>query len=234
MEHAMIDLYTWTTPNGVKISIALEELDLPYRVFPVNISEGDQFTPEFLKISPNHRIPAIVDNDGPNDEPLSIFESGAILIYLADKSGRLLPAEGSERYSVFQWLMFQMANVGPMFGQAGHFLRYAPEKIPYAVERYTNEVARLCGVMDRRLADVEYLAGSYSIADIACFPWIRTLQRREGGFDEFPNLVRWHETIAGRPAVKRGLEIPDPSLAPSSLTDKARDVLFGKTQYERR
>jgi GST-like protein len=230
----MIDLYTWTTPNGVKISIALEELDLPYRVFPINISEGEQFAPEFLKISPNHRIPAIVDSDGPNGEPLSIFESGAILIYLADKSGRLLPAEGADRYSVIQWLMFQMANVGPMFGQAGHFLRYAPEKIPYAVERYTNEVARLCGVMDRRLADAEYLADEYSIADIACFPWIQGIARREGGFEGVPNLARWHGAIAGRPAVQRGLEVPDPSLAPSKLTDKARDVLFGKTQYERR
>jgi len=230
----LIDLYTWTTPNGYKISIALEELDLPYRVYPINISEGEQFTPEFLKISPNHRIPAVVDNDGPDGEPYSIFESGAILIYLADKAGRLLPDGGSDRYSVIQWLMFQMANIGPMFGQAGHFLRYAPEKIPYAVERYTNEVTRLCGVMDRRLAESDYLAGTYSIADIACFPWIRPLERLESGFDDFPNLARWHEAIAGRPAVQRGLEIPDPSIAPSSLTDKARDVLFGKTQYQRR
>jgi GST-like protein len=230
----LIDLYTWTTPNGHKVSIALEELDLPYRVFPVNISEGEQFEPGFLRISPNNRIPAIVDNDGPDGTPLSVFESGAILIYLADKAGRLLPAEGPERYLVLQWLMFQMANIGPMFGQVSHFLRYAPEKIPYAIERYSSEAARLCGVLDRQLGEADYLAGAYSIADIACFPWIRPLERHGSGFADYPNLARWNEAISGRPAVQRGLEIPDPSLAATKLTDRAREVLFGKTQFQRR
>ena len=230
----MIDLYTWTTPNGYKISIALEELELPYRIIPVNIGAGEQFEPSFLEISPNNRIPAIVDHDGSGGKPLSLFESGAILLYLADKTGRLLPPDGPARYDVIQWLMFQMANIGPMFGQASHFLRYAPEKIPYAIERYTNEIKRLCGVMDRRLGESDYLAGAYSIADIACFPWIRPLERLEAGFDDYPNLGRWCQAIAGRPAVQRGLEVPDPALAAGELSDRAREVLFGKTQYERR
>lgn len=230
----MIDLYTWMTPNGHKVSIALEELELPYRVQPVNIGAGEQFEPEFLEISPNNRIPAIVDDDGPDGGRCSIFESGAILMYLADKTGLLLPQAGRDRYLVIQWLMFQMANIGPMFGQANHFRRYAPEKIPYAVERYTNEAARLCGIIDRRLSEANYLAGDYSVADIACFPWIRPLERVEKGFDGFPNLKRWCRAIASRAPVQRGLEVPDPSLAPSKLTDEAKDVLFGKTQYQRR
>jgi GST-like protein len=230
---AVIDLYTWSTPNGHKISIALEELDLGYRVVPVNIAAGEQFAAGFLEISPNNRIPAIVDHDGPGGEPYSIFESGAILMYVADKVGRLLPTERRDRYLVVQWLMFQMANVGPMFGQAGHFLRYAPEKIPYAVDRYTNEVARLCGIMDRRLSEADFLAGEYSIADIASFPWVRSVDSR-GGLDEYPNLARWTRAIARRPAVQRGLEVPDPARAATELTAEAREILFGQTQYRRR
>jgi GST-like protein len=233
-DDSMIDLYTWCTPNGFKVSIALEELELPYRVVPVDISAGAQFTPEFLAISPNNKIPAIVDREGPANEPYPIFESGAILLYLAEKTGRLIPQEIGGRFQAIQWLMFQMGGLGPMLGQAGHFKRYAPEKIPYAIERYTNEAGRLLGVLDRRLGEADYLAGEYSIADIACFPWVRTVALRGDGLEEFPNLSRWHQSIAGRPAVQRGLEVPDPSMAPSKLTDEAREILFGDTQYQRR
>ena len=174
----MIDLYYWPTPNGWKITIFLEEAETPYRVIPVNIGKGEQFSAEFLRISPNHRMPAIVDPDGPDGRPISLFESGAILIYLADKIGRFLAREPRARYETLQWLMFQMGGVGPMFGQAGHFLRYAPEKIPYAIERYTNEAKRLCRVLDGRLADRAFVAGEYSIADMAIFPWVHVLQER--------------------------------------------------------
>jgi GST-like protein len=230
----MIDLYTWGTPNGHKISIALEELELPYRAITVNIGAGDQFTTEFLAISPNNRIPAIVDLEGPDGEPYPIFESGAILLYLADKTGRLMPEDTAGRYRVIQWLMFQMAGLGPMLGQLGHFSRYAPEKIPYSIERYRKESGRLLGVLDRRLGEADYLAGEYSVADIACFPWVRTVEIHGGGLDDFPNLRRWHQSIAGRPAVQRGLEVPDPSLAAKKITDEAREFLFGDTQYKRR
>jgi GST-like protein len=230
----MIDLYSWPTPNGCKASIALEELELPYRVVPVNIGAGDQFQPEFLEISPNNKIPAIVDNDGPDGEPYPVFESGAILLYLAEKAGRLIPQDAGGRYRVIQWVMFQMGGLGPMLGQAGHFVRYAPEKIPYAIQRYTREASRLLGVLDRRLGEVDFLAGEYSVADIACFPWVQAVERRGDGLDDFPNLMPWCRTISSRPAVQRGLQIPDPSMAAKELTAEAREILYGDTQYKRR
>jgi GST-like protein len=234
MDRPVIDLYTWCTPNGFKVSIALEELGLPYRTIAVNIGAGEQFRSEFLEISPNNKIPAIVDHDGPDGAPISIFESGAILLYLAEKAGSLIPSDVSGRFRVIQWLMFQMAGLGPMLGQAGHFRRYARERIPYAIERYTRESGRLLGVMDSRLRQGEYLAGAYSIADIACFPWVRAAALRHDGIGEFPDLSRWYHTIDARPAVARGLQVPDPSVAPATLTDEAREFLFGETQYRRR
>jgi GST-like protein len=230
----MIDLYTWCTPNGFKVSIALEELGLPYRAIPVDITAGEQFRPGFIEISPNNKIPAIVDRDAPDGAPIALFESGAILLYLAEKTGGLLPSDTAGRFRVIQWLMFQMGGLGPMLGQAGHFRRYAPEKIPYAIERYTRESGRLLGVMDTRLRQVEFLAGDYSIADIACFPWVRAAVLRHDGIADYPNLGRWYHTIDARPAVARGLQVPDPSSAPATLTDEAREVLFGDTQYRRR
>jgi len=203
----MIDLYFWTTPNGYKATIMLAEIVAPYRVIPVDITAGDQFGPDFLKISPNNKIPAIVDHDGPNGNPLPIFESGAILLYLAEKSGQFLPSDPRARMDVLQWLMFQMGGVGPMLGQAHHFRRYAPDQIPYAIERYTKEAARLYGVIDRRLAEVEYLAGEYSIADIATFPWIRPHRWQGQELDIFPNLKRWYDSIKARPAVQEGLAV---------------------------
>ena len=197
-----IDLYTWTTPNGRKVSIALEELALPYRAHPINIGKDEQFAPDFLAISPNNKIPAIVDHDPPGSgEPFSAFESGAILIYLADKTGRFLPAEPLARSRVLQWLMFQMGSVGPMLGQAHHFRAYVREKIPYAIERYTKEAGRIYGILDRRLTDNAYLAGDYSIADMAVFPWIRLHGRQGQKLDDFPNLKDWFERIAARTAV---------------------------------
>jgi GST-like protein len=230
----MIDLYTSATPNGYKASIALEELELPYRVVPVNISAGEQFTPEFLAISPNNKIPAIVDHDGPGGDPLAVFESGAILIYLAEKASRLLPADAAGRSRTIQWLMFQMGGLGPMLGQAGHFLRYAPERIPYAIERYTREAGRLLGVMDRRLSGSEYLAGDYSVADIACFPWIRSATINGYDLSDFENLARWLEAIGARPAVVRGLAVPPRAKGPAAITEEARRNLFGDEQYRRR
>ena len=203
----MIDLYFWTTPNGYKVTIMLAELGLHYRVLPIDITKGDQFGAEFLKISPNNKIPAIVDHDGPGGQALPIFETGAILLYLAEKTGKLLPAEPRARMEVVQWLMFQMGGVGPMLGQAHHFRRYAPEQIPYAVERYTKEAARLYGVIDRRLADREYLAGDYSIADIATFPWIRPYRWQGQELETYPNLKRWFDAIKVRPAVQEGLAV---------------------------
>jgi GSH-dependent disulfide-bond oxidoreductase len=184
----MIDLYFWTTPNGYKVTIMLAEIGTPYRVIPIDITAGDQFAPDFLQISPNNKIPAIVDHDGPGGIPLPIFESGAILLYLAEKTGQFLPSDPRARTDVLQWLMFQMGGVGPMLGQAHHFRRYAPEQIPYAIERYTREAARLYGVIDRRLAEVEYLAGEYSIADIATFPWIRPHRWQDRSLMDLPIL----------------------------------------------
>jgi GST-like protein len=195
------------TPNGYKVTIALEELGIPYNVIPINIGKGDQFKPEFLKVSPNNKIPAMVDPEGPGGRPISIFESGAILIYLAEKSGKLMPKEPHGRYNVLEWLMFQMASVGPMLGQAHHFRRYAPEKIEYAINRYTNEVRRLYGVMNKRLATRDYLAGAYSIADMACVGWARGWERQGQDIGEFPHFKRWLERVTARPAVQRGLKL---------------------------
>lgn len=203
----MIDVYFWTTPNGYKVTIMLSEIGLPYRVVPIDITAGEQFGAEFLKISPNNKIPAIVDHDGPDGKPLPIFESGAILLYLAEKTGKLLPSEPRARSEAIQWLMFQMGGVGPMLGQAHHFRRYAPEQIPYAVERYTNEATRLYSVIDRRLAENEYLAGDYSIADIATFTWIRPYRWQGQVLEDYPNLQRWFDSIKLRPAVQEGLAV---------------------------
>ena len=205
----MIDLYTWSTPNGRKVSIMLEELGLAYTVFPIDITKGEQFAPEFLAISPNNKIPAIVDHDAADGEALRLFESGAILIYLAERHGRFLPEDLRPRLEVMQWLMFQMGNVGPLFGQAHHFRRSAKQKIPYAIERYTNETRRLYGVMDKRLAEREQLAGGdYSIADIATFPWVARHQWHGVELSEFANVKRWYDNLWRRPAVKRGYGVP--------------------------
>jgi GSH-dependent disulfide-bond oxidoreductase len=228
----MIDLYYWPTPNGWKVTIFLEETGTPYRVVPVNIGKGEQFTPEFLKISPNNRMPAIVDPDGPDGKPISLFESGAILIYLGEKVGQFWPREPRARYEVLQWLMFQMANVGPMFGQAGHFIRYAPEKIPYAIERYTNEVRRLCRVLDERLADREFVAGDYSIADMAIFPWVHAVERL-ASLAEAPHLSRWLTALRERPAVQRGLVVLKDTPPPGEMSEEARSILFGARQLAR-
>ena len=205
----MIDLYTWSTPNGRKVSIMLEELGLAYTVFPIDITKGEQFAPEFLAISPNNKIPAIVDHDAADGEALRLFESGAILIYLAERHGRFLPEDLRPRLEVMQWLMFQMGNVGPLFGQAHHFRRFAPEKVPYAIARYTKEAHRLYGVMDKRLAEREHLAGGdYSIADIATFPWVARHEWHGVELSEFANVKRWYDNLWRRPAVKRGYGVP--------------------------
>ncbi len=204
----MIDLYTWGTPNGRKASIALEELALAYKVHAIDIGKGDQFKPDYLAINPNGKIPAIVDPDGPDGKPMAVFESGAILIYLAEKTGELLPKDARGRSVAIQWLMFQMGGVGPMFGQAHHFRRFAPEKIPYAVDRYTNETKRLYGVLDRRLKDVAFLAGDYSIADIATYPWVSRHEWQGVTLAEFPSVKRWFDALSARPAVARGMAVP--------------------------
>jgi GSH-dependent disulfide-bond oxidoreductase len=230
----MIEVYSWATPNGHKVHIMLEECGLPYRAHPVDIGAGDQFKPEFLSISPNNKIPAIVDPDGPDGEPISMFESGAILLYLATKTGKLLPESVRGRYDVLQWLMFQMGGVGPMLGQAHHFRIYAPEKIEYAITRYTNEAKRLYGVMDKRLAKSRYIAGNdYSIADIAIFPWLRSWKNQGIDWADYPHLKGWFDEIGGRPAVQRGVEVLA-NLRKPLVDDKAREALFGTQQYERR
>lgn len=230
----MIDLYYWPTPNGHKVTILLEELCLPYEVKSVNILKGEQFEPEFLAISPNNRQPAIVDHDGPDGRRVALFESGAILLYLAEKAGRFWPEDPVERHTMIQWLMFQMANVGPMFGQCGHFKGYAPEPVPYAIERYTNETLRLYGVMDKRLAEVTYLAGNYSLADIATWPWVRVRWLHEIDLDRFPNVKRWYETIEARPAVQRGVAVLAEAEVIGNPTDETREVFFGRSQIEQR
>jgi GSH-dependent disulfide-bond oxidoreductase len=230
----MIEVYSWATPNGHKVHIMLEECGLPYRVHGVNIGAGEQFDPAFLAISPNNKIPAITDPDGPEGQPISLFESGAILLYLAAKTGRFLPTDVRGRYEVLQWLMFQMGGVGPMLGQAHHFRIYAPEKIPYAIERYTNEAKRLYGVLDKRLAKSKYLGGkAYSIADMAVFPWLRSWKNQGIDWADTPHLKGWFDEIAARPAVKRGVEVLAKERKPIT-DDKAREVLFGATQYQRR
>ncbi|HMM86720.1 MAG: glutathione S-transferase C-terminal domain-containing protein [Gammaproteobacteria bacterium] len=230
----MIEVYSWATPNGHKVHIMLEECALPYRVHPVDIGAGDQFDPAFLAISPNNKIPAIVDPDGPDGAPISLFESGAILVYLASKAGRFLPDSVRGKYEVLQWLMFQMGGIGPMLGQAHHFRIYAPQKIDYAIERYTNEARRLYGVLDRRLAKSRYIGGpEYSIADIAVFPWLRSWKNQGIDWVDYPHLKGWFDEIGARPAVRRGVEVLADRRKPLS-DDRARDVLFGQRQLERR
>ncbi|HPW06447.1 MAG TPA: glutathione binding-like protein [Burkholderiaceae bacterium] len=234
----MIQVYSWPTPNGHKVHIMLEECGLrlgrDWEAIPVNIGAGDQFTPEFLKISPNNKIPAIVDPHGPDGKPISLFESGAILLYLAAKTGKFLPRSDRAKYEVLQWLMFQMGSVGPMLGQTHHFRQYAPEKIEYAINRYTNETRRLYGVMNKQLATHKFMAGNqYSIADIAIFPWVRSWKNQGIDWAEFPHLKAWFDKISNRLAVKRGVEVLA-SLRKPITGDKEREVLFGKTQYEKR
>lgn len=204
----MIDLYTWGTPNGRKVSIMLEEIGLPYTVHPINISKDEQFQPHFLAISPNNRIPAIVDSEGPDGRPVSVFESGAILIYLAEKAGKLMPKDARRRIACLEWLMWQMGGFGPMLGQNHHFRRAAPEKVPYALDRYAKETARLYGVLNKRLADHEYVADEYSVADVAIYPWVARHGWHETSLDDFPNVKRWFAAITARPAVEKGMAVP--------------------------
>lgn len=231
----MIEVWTWPTPNGHKVHIALEELGFAYRVMPVDIGAGDQFSPEFLAITPNHRIPAIVDPQGPDGRAMPLFESGAILIYLAEKGGQLIPTDPVRRYACLQWLMFQMGGIGPMFGQYNHFASYAPERIGYAVDRYANEVARLHRVLEKRLAASEYLAGDqYSIADIAVFPWIRNPDRRGIDLANYPAVARWHDAITARPAVQRGVSVLAERRRQGPMSEAERDAMFGATQFANR
>jgi len=204
----LIDLYTWSTPNGRKVSIMLEELALPYKAHAIDIGKGDQFTPEFVAICPNSKIPAIVDSEGPDGKPYALFESGAILLYLAEKTGRLLPAGKAERYQAIQWLMFQMGGVGPMFGQVHHFVRAAPEPVPYAIERYSKETRRLYGVLDAHLGRQEWLASEYSVADIATYPWVARHEWHKVDLADFPAVQRWFDRIGARPAVQQGMKVP--------------------------
>lgn len=224
----MIDLYFWPTPNGFKISIMLEECGLPYRVRPVNIGKGDQFAPEFLALNPNHRIPVIVDGDAPGG-PLPVFESGAILVYLAEKAGRFLPAETRLRFDALQWLFWQMAGLGPMAGQAGHFLIYQEGKHGYATERYVTEYGRLLAVMERRLRDRDYLAGEYSIADMACLPWASPCERLGQNLDDLPGVAAWIGRLKARPAVQRGMEVGKELRSDKPLTEEQRRILYGQT-----
>jgi len=234
MSQAPIDVYSWPTPNGHKVHIMLEECRLPYVAHAVNIGKGEQFAPDFLAISPNNKIPAITDPAGPGGKPISLFESGAILVYLASKTGKLLPAGDRAKFEVLQWLMFQMGGVGPMLGQAHHFRLYAPEKLPYAIDRYTNEARRLYGVIDKRLANSRFIGGkSYSIADIAIFPWLRSWENQGIVLTDFRHLKTWFDAIAARPAVQRGVGVLADLRKPLT-DDKARDVLFGKTQFAKR
>lgn len=224
----MIDLYYWPTPNGFKIAIMLEECGLPYDVKPVNIGQGDQFKPEFLALNPNHRMPVIVDHEAEGG-PLSVFESGAILVYLAEKTGRFLPTDTHQRFDVMQWLFWQMAGLGPMAGQAGHFLFYQEGKHAYATERYTNEYGRLLAVMERRLRDRDYLAGEYSIADMACLPWVTPYERLGQGLDDLPGVAAWIERLKARPAVARGMEVGAELRSDKPLTEEQRRILYGQT-----
>ena len=226
----MIDLHYWPTPNGHKITLFLEETALPYRILPVNIGKGEQFNPDFLKIAPNNRMPAIVDHEpAGGGAPLSVFESGAILLYLADKSGRFLPKDLRGRTKALEWLFWQMGGLGPMAGQNHHFAVYAPEKIPYAIERYVKETNRLYGVLDRQLAGQEFIAGEYSIADMASYPWTVSHERQGQNLDDFPHLKRWYETIKARPATVQAYEKGDAVSRPTEMSDEAKKVLFGQT-----
>ena len=234
----MLNIYSWPTPNGHKVHIMLEECGLrlgrDWKVFPVNIGAGDQFKADFLKISPNNKIPAMVDPDGPDGKPISLFESGAILLYLASKTGKLLPKSDRLKFQVLQWLMFQVGGVGPMLGQTHHFRKYAPEKIDYAVKRYTNESKRLYGVMDRQLTTSKFMAcNQYTIADIAIFPWMRSWEDQGIDWADYPNLKKWFDLISARPAVQRGVKVLADLRRPIT-GDKAREILFGDTQYKKR
>ncbi|MGE5385542.1 MAG: glutathione binding-like protein [Betaproteobacteria bacterium] len=225
----MIDLYYWTTPNGHKITMFLEEAALSYRILPINIGKGEQFAPDFLRISPNNRIPAIVDHD-PADggEPVSIFESGAILLYLADRTGRFIPQDLRGRTEALQWLFWQMAGLGPMAGQNHHFCLYAPEQIPYAIDRYVKETARLYAVLDKHLADREFIAGEYSIADMACYPWIVPHERQRQNLADFPSLKRWFDTIRARPATERAYARAKEINTAPVVSEEAKKLLFGQ------
>jgi GST-like protein len=240
----MLEVWSWPTPNGHKVHIALEELGFEYTAIPVDIGAGDQFKPEFLKITPNHRIPAIRDSDGPGGKPFTLFESGAILIYLSEKTGgRLMPKDPVGRYKCLEWIMFQMGGVGPMFGQWNHFGAYAPEQIPYAIQRYGNETKRLTRVLNNRLSETPWLAGDeYSMADVITFPWLRTATMRTPRFDqrgyldlsEFPAVKRWFDAVAARPAVQRGVQVLAEGRDQKAITDAEREVYFGKTQFQAR
>jgi GST-like protein len=230
----MIELYTWPTPNGHKVHIMLEETGLPYNVHPIDIGAGDQFKPEFLKISPNNKMPAIVDTEGPDGKPMALAESGAILFYLATKTGRFLPQGIRERWQVMQWVMFQMGHIGPMLGQAHHFLQYAPEKIEYAMNRYRNEANRLYGVVERRLQESRFLAcNEYTIADMACMPWMRAPERQGVDIEEYPHVKRWRDGLLARPAVQRGVQVLAERRKPE-MTKEQKEMLFGAKQYEKR
>jgi len=230
----MIELYTWPTPNGHKVHIMLEETGLPYNVHPIDIGAGDQFKPEFLKISPNNKMPAIVDTEGPDGKPMALAESGAILFYLASKTGRFLPQGIRERWQVMQWVMFQMGHIGPMLGQAHHFLQYAPEKIEYAMNRYRNEANRLYGVVERRLGESKFLAcDEYTIADMACMPWMRAPERQGVDIEEYPHVKRWRDGLLARPAVQRAVQVLADRRKPE-MTKEQKEMLFGAKQYEKR
>jgi GST-like protein len=234
MTPAPIQVHSWPTPNGHKVHIMLEECGLPYEVHAVDIGGGDQFAADFLAISPNNKIPAITDPEGPGGQPISLFESGAILVYLAAKTGKLMPADDRGKYEVLQWLMFQMGGVGPMLGQAHHFRMYAPQKVPYAIDRYTNEAQRLYGVIERQLSGHAFIAGDdYSIADIAIFPWLRSWENQGVTLTDYPHLAKWFEGIAAREAVQRGVRVLEDRRRPIT-GDKAREILFGSTQYAKR
>jgi GST-like protein len=230
----MIELYTWPTPNGHKVHIMLEETGLPYNVHPIDIGAGDQFKPEFLKISPNNKMPAIVDTEGPDGKPMALAESGAILFYLATKTGRFLPQGIRERWQVMQWVMFQMGHIGPMLGQAHHFLQYAPEKIEYAMNRYRNEANRLYGVVERRLKESKFLAcDEYTIADMACMPWMRAPERQGVDIEQYPRVKRWRDDLLARPAVQRAVQVLADRRKPE-MTKEQKEMLFGAKQYEKR
>ncbi|MBJ26313.1 MAG: glutathione S-transferase [Rhodospirillaceae bacterium] len=230
----MIDLYYWPTPNGWKITILFEELGLEYKIVPVNILNGDQFEPDFLKIAPNNKMPAIIDSNGPNGESISIFESGAILLHYAEQEDKFIPSDKRGRMEVLQWLFFQMAHVGPMLGQNHHFRVYAPEKIQYAIDRYTKEASRIYGVIDKCLSKQEFIAGDYSIADMAIYPWIRGYERQGQDLETFPNLKRWYLEIEKRPGVQRGLDVlKDLRKNPGDFTEDQRSIMFGDKQFER-
>jgi GST-like protein len=234
----MIRAYSWPTPNGHKVHIMLHECELEHEIIPINIGEGDQFTPEFLAISPNNRIPAIVDTDGPGGKEISVFETGAILIYLADKTGKFLPDRAGDpagHYATMEWLMWQMGGIGPMMGQSNHFRNYAPEKLQYAIDRYVNETRRLYGVADTRLGKTPYLAGeAYTIADIACYGWMRGWERQEVPIEEYPNVKRWLDEIGARPAVQSGCEVLSEHRRSGPPQGKAWEVMFGAEQFKRR